>query len=85
MVYLIDIRCFLCSCDHLIPHKVEDGAASQNCGRVYRILTGGILMQIWSYQSCSPKPPSCLYTSQQDDAARNKCSITLPLAKQTNE
>lgn len=26
---------FLHSCDHLIPHKVEDDAASQNCGCDY--------------------------------------------------
>lgn len=32
MVYLIDKHCFLHSCDHLIPLKVDVGAASQNCG-----------------------------------------------------
>lgn len=32
MVYLIAMHCFLRPCDHLILLKVEDGAASQNCG-----------------------------------------------------
>lgn len=35
MVYLIDMHCFLRSCDHLIPLKVEDGTASQNYGCDY--------------------------------------------------
>lgn len=32
MVNLMAMHCFLRSCDHLIPLKVEDSTASQNCG-----------------------------------------------------
>lgn len=47
MAYFIDMHYFLRSCNHLIPLKVEDGPASQNCGCEY--IDRLNIKETWSY------------------------------------